>query len=217
MKLTGFGYTLIELVIAIAAIGILGIILTDTFVQNLRGQKKVAIITQVKQSGQGVLDRLTNQIKGAEKVVCNRVNTANGRHFLVVAQKGVYHRFVYVPATSTANGYIGYDNPPTTVTLSDNSTILTNPCNEEIDAPFDTLNNSAIKLTDTNTVSGVSIKKSCDIGSSCNNIFSKTTGANGKDAIAVDFKVDVGVEAGTTVENLVSEGGVRFNTTIQLR
>lgn len=211
MKLTGFGYTLVELVIAIAAIGILGIILTDTFVQNLRGQKKVTIITQVKQSGQSVLDRLTNQIKGAEKVVCSRVNPANGRHFLVVAQKGVYHRFIYVPATSTANGYIGYDNPPTTVTLSDNSTILTNPCNEEIDAAFDTLN--AIKLTDTNTVSGVSIKKDCD---TCN-VFSKTTGANGKDAITVDFKVDVGVGAGTTVENLVSEGGVRFNTTIQLR
>lgn len=213
MKLTGFGYTLVELVIAIAAIGILGIILTDTFVQNLRGQKKVAIITQVKQSGQSVLDRLTNQIKGAEKVVCSRVNPATGRHILVVAQKGVYHRFVYVPASASANGYIGYDNPPTTVTLSDNSTILTNPCIEEIDAPFDILNNSAIKLTDTNTVSGVSIKKSCD---TCN-IFSKTTGANGKDAITVDFKVDVGVGAGTTVENLVSEGGVRFNTTIQLR
>lgn len=211
MKLTGFGYTLVELVIAIAAIGVLGIILTDTFVQNLRGQKKVTIITQVKQSGQGVLDRLTNQIKGAEKVVCSRVNQATSRHILVVAQKGVYHRFIYVPATSTANGYIGYDSPPTTVTLSDNSTILTNPCNDEIDAAFDTLN--AIKLTDTNTVSGVSIKKNCD---TCN-VFSKTTGANGKDAIAVDFKVDVGVGAGTTVENLVSEGGVRFNTTIQLR
>ena len=206
-----FGYTLLELVIAIALIGILGIILTDTFVQNLRGQKKVAIINQVKQSGQGILDRLTNQIQGAEKVVCTRINPATGHHILVVAQKGVYHRFVYVPATVTANGFIGYDNPPNTVTLSDDSTILTDPCKEEIDAPFNT-GNSSIKLTDTNTVSGVSIK----IGNS-SSIFTKTTIANGKDAIAVDFKVDVGVKAGSAAENLVSEGGVRFNTTIQLR
>lgn len=202
------GFTLIELLVVIALMGILSIIFSDTLTQILRGQSKVRIINQVKQNGQQVLDKLSNEIRSSEKVICvghnigNTISTYNDT--LVVFKQGMYTQFRLYPPTDSTNGRIIRDD-----FISDQIP------DGRLEAEYCSINVSTgeiSNLTDVSTASGVSVSYDGN-----NDIFSPSSLSGFDDNISIRFRISAGVNAPSTFENQVGSSGVLFNTTVQVR
>jgi len=210
-----FGFTLIELVVAIGLMGILGLIFTDTLIQTLRGQNKVKVLNQVKQNGQMVLDRLSNELRQAEKIICVYDFNASVTQSIVVYKAGTYSKYQFYPPEypeGCVNGCIkkfeftiedipdaiGIDNDPTDEQLL---------CSEGIN-PGD-----LYSFTDTDPVTGVSL----DYADSSTPFFSRDQSVGYSDIVTVSFRAFQAVDTGKTYETSVKEDGVTFTTTVQLR
>lgn len=193
------GFTLIELVVVISIIGILGLIFSDILIQTLRGQNKVKVIDQVKQNGQASLDRLSDEIRQSEKIVCFVSQVNNGSpDTIVLFRQGAYTRFRFYAPTTAANGSIAWDNPQFTDFL----------CTEP------QVSSSLQYLTDKDPVNGVSVSYD---GSMNNPIFTVSRLAGYSDSVTVKFRASQGVKAGQTPESSVNQGGIIFSTTVQVR
>lgn len=202
------GFTLIEILVVIAILGILGFILTDILTQVLRGQNKINIVNRIKQNGQLVLDNLSNEIRSAEKVICVGKNTNNTGSSLndsiVIFKSGNYTRFRFIPPTINTNGYFTSEN-----FTKDSFEDITdqNMCSRDIDFV------TPINLTDKDTINGISIDY--DVSQP---IFKKQAPQPGfSDIILIRFRANGGVSAGKTSETTVSEGGVLFTTAVAVR
>jgi prepilin-type N-terminal cleavage/methylation domain-containing protein len=68
MKLNQKGFTLIEIVVVIAIIGIVTGITSDVFIQIIKASNKANIVTEVKQNGDSVLNQLDRIIRNAEEI-----------------------------------------------------------------------------------------------------------------------------------------------------
>jgi prepilin-type N-terminal cleavage/methylation domain-containing protein len=197
------GLTLIELIVVIAVMGILGLIFTDVLVETLRGQAKVRIINQVKQNGQVVMEKLVNEIRQAESVVCvGHISSTDDT--LVVFKGGVYRRFRFHSPTGSANGYIGEEDYNVGAVTYDQLCIGGSAGNE-------------IKLTDSDTLNGVSIRYDRDSGGVDLPIFQLDTRPGFKDTVNIRFRAFQGVTAGQTFETTVKNEGILFTTTVQAR
>ncbi len=217
MKQKGFsakrevkGFTLIEILVVMSIMAVLGLIFTNTLVQTLRNQNKVRVVNQVKQNGQVGLDRISNEIRQAERVFCINDNQAN-TDTLILFRQGVYTRIRFAapsPANNpTANGYISIDYPDA----------ANADCNGAQSLPQ--------SLTDQDTKNGVSIDfnpltagfpKLRDPLVS-DKIFTKNSLPGYPDTINIKFRATSGVSAGRMFENLVSDNGVLFDTTVEVR
>lgn len=82
------GFTIIEILVVIAIIGIMGLVVTEIFVRNLRGNEKAKVLASIKQNGQSVLDRMDKTVRSADNIVC--VPTFE---VLVIVKSGVYTRY----------------------------------------------------------------------------------------------------------------------------
>lgn len=204
------GFTLVEILVVIAAMGILGAIFSDFLVQVLRGQNKVRVITQVKQNGQAVLENLTSEIRQAEDIICightMGVDGDSLNDTLVVFKAGRYTQFRLHRPMAGNNGKFTRDdfseeNIPNTVTDEQLCTRNVNLGNVR-------------DLTDTNTKSGISV----DIADGYP-VFDKSLNEKPGfvDIINIRFKAVAGVGAGQTYEASVSEGGVLFTTAVQAK
>lgn len=207
------GFTLVELIIVISITTLLGLILTDVLIETLRGETKVKVVSQTKQNGQLVLERLVNMIRQGEKIICAG-DSWSDKDTLIIFNQGTYTRFRYVapsPGTPTPkNGFIASDTfnadqYPTGV-------IDQSEC-EESSGTSSTLIHSPVFLTDLSTTEGVSI----GADSSSNTIFIKDQLAGYNDAVSIKFRISAGVLAGSAYEATVKEGGILFNTTVGLR
>lgn len=208
------GFTLIELVVAVAVTSILGVILTNLLTQTLRGQVKVRIIDQVKQNGQVSLDKISNEVRQAQKVVCIGTNQENQpppqpNDTIVLFKNGSYIRFRFYPqvdsGTDISNGVIVRSD----FDASAIPTGLTDPmlCTSPQSLTF----GQEYNVTDTDTINGISIKYD---GSTP--IFAKNSAPGYSDTVAIRFKAFQGVKAGTTYESAVGDG-IAFGTTVQVR
>jgi prepilin-type N-terminal cleavage/methylation domain-containing protein len=64
------GFSLLEIVIAVGVIGILGVVFTLVLTNVFRSETQIDSISEFKQTGQVVLDRLDREIRDSSRVVC---------------------------------------------------------------------------------------------------------------------------------------------------
>lgn len=200
------GFTLLEVVIAIAVVGMLGVMLSDTLIQTLRVRNKTRVVNQIKQNGQVVMDKIEKILREQDKVVglpCSVGSPAEPKLLLYKKSGGeqIYSLVRFVPkitiGTSKRNGYaaVSYFVNPSTPLTCPSADPTTAASTEELNSQTDFQN-------------GVSVE-----GGS----FAYTPTAGFKDQVTVSFKVEPGIDAGLAPENLGPSGGVEFKTTIQLR
>lgn len=101
------GFTIIEILVVIAVMGVVGVIITEIFFNTLKGSSKANLISKIKQNGQSAMELMDKTIRNADAVVC--INETS-RNIVTVQKNGVYTRFVF-KFPSTGNGYISMDNP----------------------------------------------------------------------------------------------------------
>lgn len=199
------GFTLIEILVVVSVIGILGVIFTDILTQVLRGQSKVKIINQVKQNGQVVLDKLTNEIRQAEDIICIGDSNADlMKDTLVIVKNGIYSRYRLHPQTNTENGKITRNDFVESGFLGIAYSEL---CTSNVG-----YGGIVTTLTNTDPVSGVSVGI---VESS--HVFEEKLKAGYGSIITITFKATAGVKAGSAYEVSIKEGGVLFTTAAQVR
>lgn len=190
------GFTLAEILVAMAIITILGMIIVVIFSNTLRGSNKSQLLAVIKQNGQAVLEKMDKIIRASDNVICPKaVNTPSNT--LVVEQKGVYTRFLLNLQTSGANGWIKQDNP--IPPSGDIGSFLNTVCDDPPDP-------NATLLTDTNTKTGVSV-----VGGS----FIRDRQSGFKDKVTVEFSLSPGVAAPQVIAGQIDP--VKFQTTVVLR
>jgi prepilin-type N-terminal cleavage/methylation domain-containing protein len=69
MKLKEKGFTLIEILVVIAIIGVIAGITSDIFVQVIKASNKANITTEIKQNGDSVLNQIDRLVRNADSVV----------------------------------------------------------------------------------------------------------------------------------------------------
>lgn len=196
---------MLEVVIAIAMVGMLGVMLSDTLIQTLRVRNKTRVVNQIKQNGQVVMDKIEKILREQDKVVglpCSGGSPAEPRLLLYKKSGGeqIYSLIRFVPKVSTGtrrNGYVAvsyFVNPAAPLICSGADPTTTAPP-EELNSKTDFQN-------------GVSVE-----GGS----FTYTPTAGFNDQVTVSFRVEPGIDAGLASENLGPSGGVEFKTAIQLR
>lgn len=98
------GFTLVEILVVIAILGIMGLVVTEIFIRNLRGNEKARILANIKQNGQVLLDKMDKIVRGADNIVC-----VPSSDVLVVAREGVYTRYRFKAESGVTT--IVEDNP----------------------------------------------------------------------------------------------------------
>lgn len=213
------GFTLVELLVVISIMVVLGVIFTNILIETLRGKNKVNAINQVKQNGQVVLDKLSNEIRSAEKVVCVGRFNEGGLHVLdigaqglepndtiVVFNNGTYSQFRFIKPYPTgripSNGRI--QKVAFTRTDLPDGTQDSALC---LDQDIKTGSNLRQSLTDMDIKNGVSIDTLNN-----ENIFDQRG-----DSVIIKFTASAGVRAGYAYDVTVQDGGVPFTTSVQTR
>lgn len=206
------GFTLVEMLVVIAILGVFGTLIVVIFTRTLRGGGKTQIIEAIKQNGQSVLEMMDKTTRSANLVVCPPVSNPSGKN-LVVKSNEIYIRYRFVnPSPSpnpTTNGLIQQDNPINSAerNLSRYQINREYPDNDFINkicGANDPMDNPT-SLTDTNNQTGVSID---------NGVFTREISAGYKDQVTIKFDVKPAVEASQVVGQV---DPVTFQTTVQLR
>ncbi len=93
MKITNknSAFTLVELIIVVAIFGVLFIVVSNTFFNVVKAAAKVEALKEVRQQGDVILNRITNELRNAQRVVvysntsstCNSESTGSATNRLV--------------------------------------------------------------------------------------------------------------------------------------
>ncbi|EKD90598.1 MAG: hypothetical protein ACD_30C00112G0039 [uncultured bacterium] len=190
------GFSLLEVVIGIAILGLIGSFLGGILTRVYKGNSKTTLVGNIKQNGQTALNTLDTAIRNAETVVCP-LNSSLSDVIVLQDKGGNYIRFKYYPqpANNLYNGFIEQDM----LTLSDPNQALT-LCSAPNQAPF--------SITDQNTKSGVSVLS----GSFQVN---KIRGL--KDVVSISFQIGSPVAGGSGFENTIEGNSIGFQTSVQIR
>lgn len=210
------GFTLIELLVVVTILVIMGVIFTNILIESLRGRNKVNAINQVKQNGQVVLDKLSNEIREAEKIVCVAKytgagqNSGNAKDTIVIFKNGTFSQFRFFepkPITApTVNGSIRKMDFTSADLIDEdleNIVASSNLCTEYTPPP-ENFNQS---LTDADSQKGVSV----------NLLDSQNVFEQRNDSVIIKFSASAGVKAGYAYDVTVKDGGVPFTTSVQVR
>lgn len=181
------GFTLVELVVALAILVIMASVLFQIYSNTLRGSNKAQVLASIKQNSQQAIDLMSKTIKSSVKVIC----VATDRSQIVTFQNGVYTRFgFFVPDTLTpANGYIYQDNVANCSNIKDTSAQI---------------------LTDTNLNTGVSID-----ATALSDGFLVNSSAGFSDLVIIKFRANPGLGIASAFTNQIDS--VYFQTTVALR
>lgn len=207
------GFTLIELLVVIAVMGILGVILSDLLIQVLRGQNKVRIINQVKQNGQVVLDKLTQEIRQADEIICKGDSDKDlVVDTIVLVKDGIYSRYrLHKPTPGIENGKI----TKTDFTEDDFLGIAyAELCTSNVNYGRGT----PVSLTDTDPNSGISVNTAVDASGNPIDVFKiEDEKPQFTDIVTIKFRATAGVKAGEAYEATVADGGILFATAVQAK
>lgn len=218
------GFTLAEILVAMAIIAVVGTMLVVIFANTLRGSNKSQILSNIKQNGQAVLENMDKTIRGADNVC---VSNGGSGSTLVVIKDGTYTRYRFVPQdnvngaigncgslTDPVNGCIQQDNtiqPTPPATRSDIQVFIDGLCQTDTDL----LTPPVITLTDTNSQSGVSVIPVKDALGRDLPIFVRNILPGFKDNVTIRFALKPGVQAPSIVSSQIDP--VAFDTTVGLR
>ena len=64
------GFTLVEVLVVVALLGVFAVVATDTFTNILRAQNKARVVSELEQAGNYALSIMEQQIRDAEEVLC---------------------------------------------------------------------------------------------------------------------------------------------------
>lgn len=206
------GFTLIEILVVIALLGVLGVILTNILSQVLRGQNKINTVNLVKQNGQVILDQLSNEIRSAEKVICVEKNAFNNngqadlKDTIVLFRNGNYTRFRFVPPVTSdpkRNGYIQKEiftisDIPEDVT--DDNMLCTRSVNIVSPPSYLTYNTNSISLNYDGT----------------SPIFKPKSQAGFPDLVEIKFRGSQDIKS-KIAESTVADEGVLFTTAVSVK
>lgn len=190
------GFTLAEVLVAIAIIAVVGAIMVAIFVNTLRGSSKSQALSVIKQNGQALLETMDKTIRNSNDVVC--ISSSN----LIVEGDAIYTRYRFIAPSPTANGLIQKDNPVKQIISGTEETdeqFVDRICLEDDKMP------DAVILTDTNPQTGVSVKESA---------FTKASSAGFNDQVTITFKLGPAVKSAQAADQM---DPVTFQTTITLR
>ncbi|OGE19403.1 hypothetical protein A3J19_01795 [Candidatus Daviesbacteria bacterium RIFCSPLOWO2_02_FULL_41_8] len=210
------GFTLIEVLVATGVIAVIGVVLVVIFTNTLRGNSKSQILSVIKQNGQGVLDNIGANIRGADNVVCPLDGSSSNT--MVIIKNGTYTRYrIALPtdARNTApdtcvysgkNGCIFQDKPTKVIDEDTGEEETDGVFIPRICSPADlsVVDNSI--LTDTNVQTGVLINR----GS-----FTVKRLDGFRAIIEVEFALEPGTSAPSVVAGQIDP--VTFQTTLQLK
>lgn len=218
------GFTLIEVMVVIAVLGVIGIVLSDLLTRAFSGSDKTRLLARVKNNGQSALNIIDQTIRGSDVVVCPAYGVSDPNNSLVVRGKdGAYVRFRYQPQTASplVNGVIykltfspaileriDPDNLPIKLCQAqalsdDNGTMLT----------FNGTANGEVAITDIDLINGVSVSNV-----TAQPVFKRLQSGGFADVVEVKFLLSPGLSTGGGIENtLGGAGSVLFQTSIQLR
>ncbi len=214
------GFTLVEILVAIAIIAIIGTIMVAVFINTLRGSNKSQILASIKQNGQAVLENMDKTIRNSDDVICP---TSGWSNTIVLLKNGIYTRYRIALSTdgiNTApdsciknpsdlkekNGCIVQDNPekqpdPATGQQETDSVFIRRVC-----FPSNPIISGANILTDTDAQSGASIYSG---------FFNSVKLSGYKAAVTINFILKPGAGAPTAIAGQIDP--VTFQTTVQLR
>lgn len=187
------GFTIVEILVVIAIMGIMGLVVTEIFVRNLRGNEKAKVLANLKQNGQAVVERMDKVVRSADNVVC----LPAGGETLVISKSGIYTRYRF--KTEGGVPTIVEDNPAF-AGITPLETFLTDICNLN-----DFVGASKLLLTDTNSTTGVRVEYSMP--------FSRNKLSGFKDTVTVNFKLSQGLASPAHLQI----DPVEFRSTIALR
>ena len=87
-----YGFSLIELLVVITLVGIIGIIISQMFIINVRTQGKSEVIKEVKQNGDFVMSVMESMIRNSANVAVSDCNT-NTQKLTIINQDGLETTF----------------------------------------------------------------------------------------------------------------------------
>lgn len=195
------GFTLIEVLVAIAVIGIIGYMISDILVRSLNNNRKSEVLGNVKQNAQTALSTISQTIRNGDIVVCpvplSPAISASGTSVAILNKDGTYTRFWFQPAAGPgANGFIQQDNPTVASPIAAGAL-----CDLVANPPV-----SPIHLTDSSTISGVRIQ---------NGLFTVVQNTGSKDSVTIYFEADTTVGSSGFTNTL---GNIsKYRTTVKLR
>ncbi len=195
-KKNQFGFSIIEVILAIGILAVIGVITSNLLTRTYRTSSDAELISKLKQNGAVASDGLSEAIRMADAVVCYGANGAINNRIIIRTLQGKYWQFRFVdPVISggkvTQNGYIAKQENlvPLQGDLSAFCQMVPTPAQE-------------IVITDRNIDTGVNIT---------NGDFKKISGSVGKDTVTIKFDVNpAGNQTGAI-------GIANIQTTVQVR
>lgn len=121
IKRNQMGFTLVEAVVAIAIIGVIGVIMSDILTRAFDNTQKTNLISNVQQNGQSALSAFEDTIRYSEFVCLGGIDSQGltepnrmvsyTQPVLVVFREGRYIRLRIIPQSGNTNGFISEDYP----------------------------------------------------------------------------------------------------------
>lgn len=208
------GFTLLEILLAAVALGIIGIVLSDTLARSFRSSDKIELISNIKQNGQNAMNTLDSTIRNSQSVVCIGDYPAGSTKKVIVVEKSRtdtsntgFTRFRIVTednAGAGKNGYIIKESP----SLADPNSLLDraalcDPVNP-LPSPLD-----SFSLTNRDLQTGVSVKSG--------DFTLIQNPDNSKPTVIINFNLGSAANAGNKAEENLEDNSITFKTTVILR
>jgi prepilin-type N-terminal cleavage/methylation domain-containing protein len=242
MKINQKGFTLIEILVVIAIIGVVMGITSDVFIQIIKASNKANIVTEVKQNGDSVLNQLDRIIRNAEEVSAWGYKSSGTWQW---EDKSLFDSVEKCPVTSptpicaiivknpvTTGGYTKIEIHPEYDTECTNSPFTTSDqfiisgatkCNGNIRLVTDTTTAALTNLkastpigqviTNTEVRSGVSVIPTVISGTTVE-FFAIRSVPDKPTVITISFTLQQGIAASSRLDSLAK---VPFATTLSLR
>lgn len=191
-----FGFSLIEVVIGIAIIGVVGGVMAVILNRTYKGSNKTTLIGNLKQNGQTALNTIDSTLRQGEAIVCPQNSAISDTIVVQTKEEGKYIRFKFSlqPSDKSRNG-----------TIEQETLMLINPT--QVQGLCSVPAASPVKLTDDREQSGVSVTKGG---------FTVLKNRGVKDVVTIEFDLGPPIGTGISFDQII-QNNINFKTSVQLR